>query len=85
LRIQKKVIINTAQFKGRLPVRVKDLKKGVVEAVMDQVSAAALLTSSGMHITVEEAADLLNGSGIEGLQIIDENERIDSSWEAPTF
>ena len=81
----KKVSINTAQLKGRLPIRVKNIGQGIVEAVIDQVSTAALLTSSGIHMTVEAAADLLNGTGIEGLQIIDESERNDSSWEAPTF
>ena len=84
-RILKKVTINTTRLKGRLPVRVKNVEKGVVEGVMDQISAAALLTSSGIHTTVEEAEILLNSNGVEGFQIINENERNNSQWEVPTF
>ena len=72
-RILKKVTIDTARFKGRLPVRIK------------QISTAALLTSSGVHTTVDEAVEILNSPGVEGFQIINDRERNDSSWEAPTF
>ena len=84
-RILKKVTIDTARFKGRLPVRIKQISTGKVEAIMDQISTAALLTSSGVHTTVDEAVEILNSPGVEGFQIINDRERNDSSWEAPTF